>query len=68
MTQVKDKSIKWDGRSRPSSDLYKTNYNKIFNINKEKTFHEMAMEGYEEEKKMYEEKDGTTQKTDRTTD
>ena len=28
MTQ-KDKP-KWDGRSRPSNDLYKKNYNKIF--------------------------------------
>ena len=29
----------------------------------EKTLHEMAMEGYEEEKRMYEEEDGSTQET-----
>ncbi len=73
MTQVKDKSRKWDGKSRPSTELYKENFNRIFknpvakevrtskfkpqvvkdetkyNRKKEKTFHELAMEGYEEE-------------------
>ena len=37
---------KWDGRSRPSNDLYKKNYDEIF---KEKTLHEELMEGFEKE-------------------
>ena len=43
--QEKDKP-KWDGRSRPSNDLYKKNYDEIF---KEKTLHEELMEGFEKE-------------------
>jgi len=74
MTQVKDKSRMWDGKSRPSTELYKENFNRIFknpvakevrtskfksqvikdktkyNRKKEKTFHELAMEGYKKEK------------------
>ena len=61
MTQ-KTKDRQYDGRSRPTNDLYKKNFDKIFG-KKEKTLHEIAMEGYEEEKKMYEEEDGTTNKT-----
>jgi len=81
------KKEKWDGRSRPTNDLYKKNFDRIFknpvakevrtskfksqviedktkyNRKKEKTLHEMAMEGYEEEKRMYEEEDGSTQET-----
>ena len=53
------KKEKWDGRSRPTNDLYKKEFNRIFG-KKEKTLHEMAMEGYEEEKKMYEEENGST--------
>ena len=69
------KKEKWDGRSRPSDDNYRKNFDRIFKTNpvakevrtpkyksqvinnkkKEKTLHEMAMEGYEEEKRMYEE-------------
>ena len=56
------KKEKWDGRSRPSNDLYTKNFDRIFG-KKEKTLHEMAMEGYEEEKRMYEEEDGSTQET-----
>jgi len=56
------KKEKWDGRSRPTNDLYKKNFDRIFG-KKEKTLHEMAMEGYEEEKRMYEEEDGSTQET-----
>ena len=53
---------KWDGRSRPSNDLYKKNFNRIFG-KKEKTTSELLMEGYEEEKKILEEEDGSTQET-----
>ena len=38
------------------TDLYKKEFNRIFG-KKEKTLHEMAMEGYEEEKKMLEEEE-----------
>ena len=61
MTQ-KTKDRQYDGRSRPTNDLYKKNFDRIFG-KKEKTLHEMAMEGYEEEKRMYEEEDGSTQET-----
>jgi hypothetical protein len=50
------KKEKWDGRSRPSTEEYKENYNRIFG-KKEKTLHEMAMEGYEEEKESYEDEE-----------
>ena len=50
------KKEKWDGRSRPTNDLYKKEFNRIFG-KKEQTLHEMAMEGYEEEKKMYEQQE-----------
>ena len=53
MTKKKEK---WDGRSRPSTEKYKQNYNDIFG-KKEKTLHEVAMEGYEEEKKLYEDEE-----------
>ena len=56
------KKEKWDGRSRPTNDLYKKNFDRIFG-KKEKTTSELLMEGYEEEKKMLEEEDGTTQET-----
>ena len=48
MTEKQDKESgrKWDGRSRPSNDLYKKNYDEIF---KEKTLHEELMEGFEKE-------------------
>ena len=44
--QNKDKGRKWDGRSRPSNDLYKKNYNEIF---KEKSVSELLQEGFEKE-------------------
>ena len=34
-TQNKDKGRKWDGRSRPSNDLYKKNYDEIFRKDEE---------------------------------
>jgi len=51
---TKEKGRQWDGRSRPSTDLYKKNFDKIFG-KKEKTLQEELMEGYEKEKKTYEE-------------
>ena len=50
----KTKDRQYDGRSRPTNDLYKKNFDRIFG-KKEQTLHEMAMEGYEEEKKILEE-------------
>ena len=75
-----NKKEKWDGRSRPTNDKYKKEYDRIFNPvakevrtskfksqvvedktkynrKKEKTLHEMAMEGYEEEQRMYEQQE-----------
>ncbi len=51
MTQAKGKALNWDGKSRVSNDVYRKRFDEIFK--KEKTLHEMAMKGYEEEKKMY---------------
>ena len=45
------KKEKWDGKSRPSTDLYKKNFDRIFNVKKEKTLHEELMEGFEKEQK-----------------
>ena len=50
-TDKKDRP--WDGRSRPSDDLYRKEFDRIFK--KEKTLHEELMEGYEEEKKLNDE-------------
>jgi hypothetical protein len=61
MTQAKGKALNWDGKSRVSNDVYRKRFDEIFK--KEKTLHEMAMEGYEEEKKMLEEEDGITEET-----
>jgi hypothetical protein len=47
------KKEKWDGRSRPTNDLYKKEFDRIFG-KKEETTSDLLMEGYEEEKKMYE--------------
>ena len=33
--QNKESGRKWDGRSRPSNDLYKKNYDEIFRKDKE---------------------------------
>ena len=46
--QRRESGRKWDGRSRPSNDLYKKNYDKIFN-KKEKTLSELLQEGFEKE-------------------
>jgi len=55
MTQ-KTKDRRYDGRSRPSNDLYKKEFDRIFG-KKEKTTSELLMEGFEEEKKMLEEEE-----------
>ena len=34
--QIKESGRKWDGRSRPSNDLYKINYDEIFRKDKKK--------------------------------
>ena len=47
----KEKGRQWDGKSRPSNNVYKKRWNEIFGKKKEKTLHEELMEGYEEEKK-----------------
>jgi len=51
----KEKGRQWDGRSRPTTDKYKENYNRIFK--KEKTLSEMLEEGFKEEQ------DGTAEET-----
>ena len=48
-TEKKDRP--WDGRSRPSDDKYRKEFDRIF---KPKTLHEELMEGYEQEKKELE--------------
>jgi len=48
-----NKKEKFDGVTRPSNDTYRKRWNEIFK--KEKTLHEELMEGFEEEKRMYEE-------------
>tara|TARA_Y100000004_G_scaffold19134_1_gene19698 strand:+ start:838 stop:1008 length:171 start_codon:yes stop_codon:yes gene_type:complete len=53
----KEKGRQWDGRSRPATDKYKENFNRIFG-KKEKTLSEMLEEGFEKEQ------DGTAEKTD----
>ena len=51
-----NKKPKWDGRSRPSDDVYRKRWNEIFG-KREKTLHEELMEGYEEEKRMLEDEE-----------
>ncbi len=55
MTQ-KTKDRQYDGRSRPTNDLYKKNFDRIFG-KKEKTTSEILMEGFIEEQKMYEDEE-----------
>jgi hypothetical protein len=55
MTQ--DKARKWDGRSRPTNDVYAKRWEEIFG-KKEKTLHEELMEGFNKEQH------GTTEETD----
>ena len=52
----KTKDRRYDGRSRPTNDLYKKNFDRIFG-KKEKTTSEVLMEGFIEEQKMYEDEE-----------
>jgi len=45
------KQEKFDGKSRPSNDLYRKRFDEIF---KPKTLHEELMEGFEKEQKELE--------------
>ena len=47
MSEKKDRP--WDGRSRPSDDKYRKEFDRIFK--KEKTVSELLEEGFEEEQK-----------------
>ena len=49
-----NKKPKWDGRSRPSDDVYRKRWNEIFG-KREKTLHEELMEGFEKEQKELDE-------------
>jgi hypothetical protein len=49
------KKEKFDGRSRPSNDMYRKIFDEIFK--KEKTTSELLREGYEEEKRMLEDEE-----------
>jgi len=49
---VKEKGRQWDGVSRPSDDLYRKNFDRIFK--KEKTLHEELMEGFKKEQEELE--------------
>ena len=55
----REKGRQYDGRSRPTNDLYKQNFDRIFG-KKEKTTSELLMEGFEKEQKILEEEDGIT--------
>ena len=55
MTQ-KTRDRQYDGRSRPTNDLYKKNFDRIFG-KKKKTTSELLMEGFIEEQKMYEDEE-----------
>jgi hypothetical protein len=49
---AKEKGRQWDGVSRPSDDLYRKNFDRIFK--KEKTLHEELMEGFKKEQEELE--------------
>ena len=36
MSNKREKGRQWDGRSRPTNDLYKKNFNKIFGVKNDK--------------------------------
>ena len=50
---TKEKGRQWDGRSRPTNDKYKEEFDRIFK--KEKSVSELLREGFEEEQKELEE-------------
>ena len=47
---TKEKGRTFDGITRPSNDLYRENFDKIFG-KKQKTLHEELMEGFKKEQK-----------------
>ena len=47
---TKEKGRQWDGRSRPTNDKYKKEFDRIFG-KKEKTTSELLMEEFEKEQK-----------------
>ena len=53
----KEKGRLWEGRSRPATDKYKENFDRIFG-KKEKTLSEQLQEGFEKEQ------NGITEETD----
>lgn len=50
---TKEKDRQWDGRSRPTNDKYKEEFNRIFK--KEKSVSELLQEGFKEEQEELEE-------------
>jgi hypothetical protein len=50
---TKEKGRQWDGRSRPTNDKYKEEFNRIFK--KEKSVSELLQEGFKEEQEELEE-------------
>ena len=48
---IDKKDRPWDGRSRPSDDLYRKEFDRIF---KPKTLHEELMEGFKKEQEELE--------------
>lgn len=50
---TKEKDRQWDGRSRPTNDKYKEEFDRIFK--KEKSVSELLQEGFKEEQEELEE-------------
>ena len=50
---TKEKGRQWDGRSRPTNDKYKEEFDRIFK--KEKSVSELLQEGFKEEQEKLEE-------------
>ena len=50
---TKEKGRTFDGITRPSNDLYRENFDKIFG-KKQKTLHEELMEGFKKEQEELE--------------
>jgi len=51
MTQNKDKARQWDGKSRPTNDLYSKRWNEIFG--KKKNNYDIQRENEEEDNQEY---------------
>ena len=50
---TKEKGRQWDGRSRPTNDKYKEEFDRIFK--KDKSVSELLQEGFKEEQEELEE-------------